>query len=99
MTTYYARILDAQNGNEAGYEFNGPPDLMQRAADDVVTVFFNEMDHVVLQDQADWELNGALNNKERGVVTGIGSLIPKREAPPIPFLLMISDHNGHKSSD
>lgn len=99
MTTYYARILDAQNGNEAGYEFNGPPDLMQQAADDVVGAFFDEVDHAVLHDHIDWELNGALNNRERRVVTGIGSLIPKKEAPPIPFLLMISDHDGRKGSD
>lgn len=98
MTTYYARILDAENGNEAGYEFEGPPDLMTRPADDIVGTFFDQADHMILDDHMDWELNGALNNRERRVVTGIGSLVPKKGTPPIPFLIMISDHTDRKST-
>jgi hypothetical protein len=98
MTKYYARILDAENGNEAGYEFDGPPDLMGQAADDVIGTFFDQVDKLILEDHVDWELNGALNNRQRRVVTAIGSLIPKAGTPPIPFLLMISDHDGEKGT-
>jgi hypothetical protein len=90
-------MLDAENGNEASYQFSGPPDLMKQVADDVIGVFFNEVDHEILGGHVDWELNGALNNRERGVVTAIGSLLPKEDTPPIPFLLMISDHNGQRA--
>ncbi len=31
-----------------------------------------------------------MKNRDRGVVTAIGSLIPAKNDPPLPFLLMIS---------
>jgi hypothetical protein len=93
MIPYFARIMDAETGSEAGYQFNGPVDLMSRTGDEIVNVFFDQVDREVLRDHADWELNGVVNNRERHVVTAIGSLIPKKNDPPIPFLLMISDHN------
>jgi hypothetical protein len=94
MTTYFARMMDAQTGGEGGYKFDGPPDLMGRTSDEIVSVFFEAVDHEVLHDHVDWELNAVMNNRERHVVTAIGSLIPKKNEPPLPFLLMISDHNS-----
>lgn len=94
MPVYHARVLDAQTGSEAAYEFEGPADLMQRTCDEIVGVFFDEVEHETLRGHADWELNAALSNRDRNVVTAIGSLLPKKSAPPIPFLLMISDHNN-----
>lgn len=96
MTTYYARILDAETGSEGSYPFEGPGDLMQRTTDEIVTTFFDEVDQEVLRDHVDWELNGVLNHRERGIVTAIGSLIPKRNEPPIPFLLVISARDGQR---
>ncbi len=98
MTSYYARIMDAKSGGEASYQFNAPDDLMQRTADEIVGTFFNEVDEKILCDHIDWELNGVMNNRDRRVVTAIGSLFPKKNEPPIPFLLMISDHDGGTSS-
>jgi hypothetical protein len=94
MTTYFARVMDAQTGSEGNYKFDGPPDLMGRTADEIVNMFFDEVNHEVLHGHVDWELNAVMNNRERRVVTAIGSLIPRRDDPPIPFLLMISDHNS-----
>ncbi len=93
MTSYYARIMDAKGGGEASYEFDAPADLMQRTADEIVGTFFNEVDQKILCDHIDWELNAVMNNRDRRVVTAIGSLFPKKTEPPIPFLLMISDHD------
>jgi hypothetical protein len=90
MTTYRARMLDADTGGEGRYQFDGPPDLMSRTADEIVTVFFDHVEKEVLRRHADWEINGVLKNRERGVVTAIGSLIPAKNDPPLPFLLMIS---------
>lgn len=96
MTTYHARIMDAQTGGEAAYSFEGPTDLLKRTGDEVVTAFFDAVEASVLNGHADWELNGVLNNRARGVITAIGSLIPQKSEPPIPFLLMISDRNSGK---
>jgi hypothetical protein len=94
MIPYYARIMDAETGSEAGYQFEGPEDLMSRTGDEIVNVFFDQVEREVLRDHADWELNGVVNNRDRHVVTAIGSLIPTKNAPPIPFLLMISNRNA-----
>ena len=65
-------------------------DLMSRTADEIVTVFFDHVEKEVLRRHADWEINGVMKNRDRGVVTAIGSLIPAKNDPPLPFLLMIS---------
>ncbi|MET0569573.1 MAG: hypothetical protein ABWZ74_10890 [Hyphomicrobiaceae bacterium] len=90
MATYYARMLDAETNGEGSYTFPGPADLMQRTADEVVAAFFEHVEKEVLKTNADWELNGVMKNKERGIITAIGSLIPDKNGPPLPFLLLIS---------
>ena len=93
MATYFARIMDAQTGGEGAYEFEAADDLMGRTGDEIVNTFFDAVDHDVLHDHADWELNGVVNSRERRIVTAIGALIPKKNEPPIPFMLMISDRD------
>lgn len=96
MRTYQARMLDAETSGEGNYEFQGPDDLLQRTADEIVGVFFEHVEREVLRHNADWEINGVMKNKERGIVTAIGSLIPEKNDPPLPFLLLIS--NGKTSA-
>lgn len=96
MATYYARMMDGTTGGEGSYEFPGPDDLMSRTADEIVTTFFDHIENEILRRHADWELNGAMKNRPRGVVTAIGTLIPEKEDEPLPFLLMIADHNSHR---
>jgi hypothetical protein len=91
MRTYQARMLDAETSGEGHYEFEGPDDLLQRTADEIVGVFFEHVERDVLGRHADWEINGVMKNKDRGIVTAIGSLIPERSDPPLPFLLLISN--------
>lgn len=88
---HYARMLSADGGGEEKYEFEGAPNLMDLTADEIVSVFFSHVEHKILQHHIDWEVNGILKNKDRRVVTAIGSLIPQRSDAPLPFLLMISD--------
>lgn len=97
MALYNARMLDASNNGEGVYPFDGPDDLMAQTADEIVGVFFNHVDNQILTKNADWEVNGIMKNKERGVVTAIGSLIPERGDPPLPFLLMIAAGNQDRS--
>ena len=94
MTTYYVRMLDAVTGGEGSYQFEGPTDLMQRTADEVVSHFFEHMEPEVLKQHVDWEINGVFKNKERHVVAAIGSLIPGKDESPQPFLLLVADHNA-----
>ena len=91
MATYYARMLDAETNGEGAYMFEGPADLLRKTADEIVTTFFDFVEKEVLKSHADWEINGVMKNKERGIVTAIGSLIPEKNDPPLPFLLLISD--------
>jgi hypothetical protein len=88
MATYTARMMDAETGGEGKYTFQGPDDLMKRTADEIVAAFFESATDI-LSKHADWELNGVLKNRERGVVTAIGSLVPDK-GEELPFLLMIS---------
>jgi hypothetical protein len=91
MPRYYARMLDANTSGEGSYVFEGPPDLMRKTAHEIIAAFFEYIQRDILKTHAHWELNGVMKNKERDVVTVIGSLIPHRNYPPLPFLLMISD--------
>ena len=93
MATYYARMLDGETSGEGQYVFDGPADLMSRTADEIVGVFFEHVETQVLRGHVDWEINGVLKNRERRIVTAMGSLIPQKNDPPMPFLLLISDRN------
>lgn len=97
MATFYARMLDAETNGEGAYTFEGPNDLMQKTADEIVGVFFDHIESEVLKANADWEVNGIMKNRERGIVTAIGSLIPEKNDPPLPFLLLISAQPGARS--
>jgi len=97
MTTFHARMLDGDTNGEGAYSFEGPEDLMTRTADEIVTVFFHYIETEVLSRHADWELNAVMKNKERGIVTAIGSLIPEKDDVPMPFLLLISQQSGAAS--
>lgn len=88
---FYARMMDASTGGEGLYEFEGPDNLFSKTADEVVTAFFEHIEKDILKQHADWEINGVMKNKERKVVTAMGSLIPSVNDEPLPFLVMISE--------
>jgi len=88
---FHARMMDASTGGEGAYEFEGPENLFSKTADEIVSTFFEHIERDVLKNHADWEINGVLKNKERRVVTAIGSLIPSADDAPMPFLVMISE--------
>lgn len=94
MTTYYARMLDAETSGESTYAFDGPPDLMRKTADEIVGAFFEHVETKILKAGADLEINGVIKNKERAIVTAIGSLIPEKNDPPLPILLLISANDA-----
>jgi hypothetical protein len=93
MRKYQARMMDAATGGEGSYSFHYSGDLMRETADEVIHQFFQHVDKTVFAHHVDYEINAAFRNKDRRVVTAIGSLIielsGKREE--MPFLLMISE--------
>ena len=89
MATYRARLIDAVNPNEGVHPFEGPDDLMEDTPVRVVRSFFEHVDRAALPaGHNDWELNAAFKNREREVVTCMGSF-HFEDQPPAPFLLMI----------
>lgn len=91
MATYHARMLSADTASGEGtYTFEADDKLMKKPADEIVGVFFSYVENEILKGQYDWELNGAIKNKELGIVTAIGALELEEGKPPLPFLLMIS---------
>jgi hypothetical protein len=87
---YYGRMLDAVTGGEGKYEFEGPSDLMQRTADEIVSRFFETIEDEMPGQPIDWEINHVFKNSDRRMVVATGSLIHKQEEPS-PYLLLIAD--------
>lgn len=93
MKTFHARMMHAETGGEGSYQFQGPDDLMKKTADEIVAVFLDHVESEILRHHVDWEINAVFKNKQRGVVSAIGSLIPEKDDEPLPFLVMISEQN------
>lgn len=91
--TYRAVMLDGATGGEGRYTFTYSGDLMKETADEVIHQFFQHVDKAVFSHHVDYEINSAYKNKDRRVVTGLGSLIIERagKAEELPFLLLISE--------
>lgn len=89
MATYIAKMIDAQTGGEGTYEFQAGDDLFKKTADEIVDNFFAHVDKEIFFHHVDYEINGAMKNKEHKVVTSFGSFMPDWDTE-IPFLVMIS---------
>jgi hypothetical protein len=84
---YSATLMAYGEGGENKFEFNGPPELMEQPADDVIDVFINAMNERGLTKVPfRYELNGAI--KHGKVLTAMGSLLHKGRA--FPFIAMIA---------
>ena len=91
MTTYHARLMDADSGSEGAYDFEERDDLLDGTPVRVVRAFFEYIDRAVLNKRyIDYEINAAFKSGDRGVVTCMGSLHLKGDEGQTPFLLMIS---------
>ena len=91
MATYRARMMDAETGDDGLYDFEAHDDLMNDTPVRVVRTFFEHVDRTLFPTKhVDYEINAAFKNKERRIVTCMGSLHVEGDVPPAPFLLMIS---------
>ncbi len=93
MRKYSAKMLDAATGGEGSYTFQYDGDLFKETADEVIHQFFEHVDKNIFARHVDYEVNAAFKNKERRIVTAIGSLIIERSGKEeeMPFLLMVSE--------
>jgi hypothetical protein len=90
MAKFSARLMDGNTGGEGAYRFEASDDLMDLPVDEIVDLFFTSASARVLTENVAWELNSAMRNSDRNIVTAMGSLL-HAEDPPVPFLLLISE--------
>lgn len=93
MVTYVARMMDSATGAEGTYKFEHREDLMSRPADDIVAAFFEHADREVFtRGRVEYELNGAIKNKDTKTVVAIGQLHMAEDAgrDNQPFTVFIS---------
>ncbi len=91
MALFRARLIDSQSEGEDAFDFEAPEDLMNDTPVRVVRAFFGSGDPSRFRTKhQDWELNAAFKNRERRVVTCMGSWHLGGDTPPVPFLLLIA---------
>lgn len=91
MAIYRARLLDGESWQGGAYDFEAQDDLMSNTPVRVVRAFFENVDRAMFPTQhVDYEINAALKNRERGIVTCMGSLYLAGDAPPVPFVMMVA---------
>ena len=91
MAIYRARLVDAETPAEMAYEFEAQDDLMNQTPVRVVRTFFEHVDRSMFPTKhVDYEINAAFKNRERRIVTCMGSPHFEGDVPPAPFLLMVA---------
>lgn len=91
MAQYRARLIDGLSDGEDSFEFEAADELMNDTPVRVVRAFFGGSDPTRFRTKhQDWELNAAFKNRERRVVTCMGSFHLGGEEAPVPFLLLIA---------
>ena len=91
MALFRARLIDALSDGEDSVEFDAHEDLMNDTPVRIVRAFFGYSDPSRFRTKhQDWELNAAFKNRERRVVTCMGSFHLEGDQPTAPFLLMIA---------
>ena len=89
MATYNAVLMHGERGGEGNYSFEGDDDLLSRSPVKVMRAFLKHLDDNAGLGHIDHEINAAMKNKEKGVVTALGNLIFHGDDAQ-PFVCMIS---------
>ena len=84
-----AIVMGPVSGSDSTYRFDAPDDLFGRPVDEIVEAFAAHIhDAGVITSPVSYELNSAMKNPEKNVVTAIGNLI--LQGDHLPFVVMIS---------
>lgn len=96
MTTYRARMMDAETGAEGVYDFEDGDDLICQTPVRIVRKFMEHVGKNLLpHNYVDYELNAAFRNDTAHVVTALGSLM-LAHGPAIPFAIMIAPKSADR---
>ncbi|NBC32239.1 MAG: hypothetical protein GVY13_06130 [Alphaproteobacteria bacterium] len=84
-----AIVMGPVSGSDSTYEFDAPDDVFVRPADEAVEAFMAHLHEAgVISSAVSYELNSAVKNREKNVITAIGNLILNGDE--LPFVAMIS---------
>lgn len=83
-----AVVMGPMSGTDSTYSFSVDDDFFTLPADEIVEQFIDYLHrHGDLPDKNAYELNSAFKNREKNVVTALGSLFFANEE--MPFVVMI----------
>lgn len=90
MANFQAVLMHGSRGGEGTYRFEGPDTLLKKSPVKAARVFMEylEATHPALG-HIDYEINAALKNKDKQVVTILGNLVFHGDDEQ-PFMCMIS---------
>ncbi len=84
-----AVVMGPVSGSDSSYSFTAEDDFFELPADDIVERFIDHLHKAGdLPTENAYELNSAFKNKEKQVVTALGSLFFANET--MPFVVMIN---------
>ena len=89
MATYTAVLMHGNRGGEGTHTFEGDADLMSRSPVRILRVFMAALEGKAGLGHIDYEVNAAMKNEDKNVVTALGNLILHGDDTQ-PFVCMIS---------
>lgn len=75
MATFMMTLMHGDRGGEGTYMFEGPDDLMRHSPVTVLKAAMAHLDAHAGLGHIDFEINAALKNSEKSVVTALGALV------------------------
>ena len=88
MATYQATLMHGERGGDGTYRFEGPDDLFTRSAMTILRAFMAHLEETAGLGHIDYHFNAAMKNKDKQVVTALGSLLFHGDDEQ-PFVCMI----------
>lgn len=75
MARYAMVLMHGIRGGEGRYVFEADDDLMTRSPERVLRTAMDTLDERAGLGHIDYEINAALMNRDKGIVTALGNLI------------------------
>lgn len=88
MASYLAQLMHGDSGGAGEYRFDGDEGLLARTPATVVRAFMDHLNGTAQLGHVDYELNAAMKNRDKGVVTALGHFVLNGDE--VPFVLFIS---------
>lgn len=90
MAKYQATLMHGERGGEGSYTFEAKDGLIQKSPMKTLKAFIAHLEATAGLGHIDWIASAALRNKEKGVVTAMGSFIFHGDDEQ-PFICMITE--------